>query len=537
MVQILLLSVACAALSSLSVAEDRSLPVLAREAEPQLDLRQLSSVSTKVPLKEDFPSLHHKARRRLRSQNLNAIDLPQLGRAEELEARADEQERHLRQVKDGLVSIIFGALFFILAVSMQWFNEERSAKIDVLLARGLEECQSIDATLLNTSNRGRLVHAQGKAKGATPLVDGQFQDARVINCLKLQSTVEVFQWVPTTSGIVKEQRGMTRFQTEWTTSHHDSSRFRQPAPKNPRLPGGLSLGTITTICDNVELGCFNLSGDMLSEFRTYEPAMRRLPPVVSACGVTFHANLKDGFYYGRPGYQGVRPAKEELFLDHQEGDLRVRFMCVPDSDATVVGVQCHRDGIETFVPYRTISCGPCLTDMQVSDKLVEEGMKSSRDIRRAGESCFSGGVITCCCCPCNTVACFAQQEVVTEEILYISDSLDPPEKPFRKAVQRNPCRVWNWRFVSWALMYLSISMMTKPLELSPESLPLFKIIGSFCTLALTCMITFAIWALIVAVAYMCYRPSMGVKSFILASLIMATPFVVDKFASGHLKNL
>ncbi|CAL1158729.1 unnamed protein product [Cladocopium goreaui] len=101
------------------------------------------------------------------------------------------------------VSLIFGLLAFILAISIHWFNEERSAKIEVLLTKGLEDCRSVDANHLNTENRGRLVHVQGRATGRVPIADAQFQDAVVHDCLKLQSTLEVLQWVPA-SGLMKE---------------------------------------------------------------------------------------------------------------------------------------------------------------------------------------------------------------------------------------------------------------------------------------------------------------------------------------------
>lgn len=426
------------------------------------------------------------------------------------------------------VGIFLGCVLFLIALSMQWYNEERSAKMDVLLTRGFEECKkSIDADHLNTANRGNLVHVQGSARGRRPIVDGQFHDAVVSNCIKLQSTVEVFEWVPTTSSLVKERDGVPRFRTEWVTSHHDSARFRQPSPKNPRLPGGMSLGTITTACENVELGCFSLSQDMLSQFRAFQPAMARLPPKVTACGLTFFANPKDGFFYarpGRPGFQAVEIPKEDLFNKHQEGDLRVRFICVPDSNATVVAVQCHKDGAETFVPYRTVARGPCSTESQDRTKLIEEGGRSMKEGKRDA-TCLASGVMTCCCCPCSLVACFASQEVITEEIFYISDTLDPPEIPFKRAVTRSPCRVWNFRLASWVAMYLSLSIIFANSSLTADKFPSLKSFGSSSLLVLQILLTLSVWATVVAAAYLFYRPSMSFKCCCLLGFTVAVPLL------------
>eukprot|EP00913_Durusdinium_trenchii_P000258 g235.t1 len=79
--------------------------------------------------------------------------------------------------KDFVFGLIFGIIAFSLAVSVHWFNEERSAKIEVLLTKGLEDCRSVDANKLDTENRGRLVHVQGQATGQFPIRDAQFQDS------------------------------------------------------------------------------------------------------------------------------------------------------------------------------------------------------------------------------------------------------------------------------------------------------------------------------------------------------------------------
>merc|ERR1712232_494884 len=174
---------------------------------------------------------------------------------------------------------------------------------------------------------------------------------------------------------------------------------------------------------------------MVNHFHRFVPAMKFLPPIVTAHGLTFHANHVDGYYYARPGVQTQYGSQVEKMLnEHKIGDVRARFMCVPGGNATVVGVHCYREsdtivGYETFVPYRTIARAPCLTEGQEKQKLVEEGDRSLKELRRE-LACCTGGVATCCCCPCNTIAVCCAQEVVTEEILYVSDQFDPIEKPF-----------------------------------------------------------------------------------------------------------
>eukprot|EP00434_Breviolum_minutum_P006966 symbB.v1.2.006149.t1/scaffold360.1/size220131/3 len=429
------------------------------------------------------------------------------------------------------VNLIFGFLAFTLAISIHWFNEERSAKIEVLLTKGLEDCRSVDANHLNTENRGRLVHVQGRAVGRVPIADSQFQDASVHDCLKLQSTLEVLQWVPAASGFMKDLPGQPRHVLEWSTSYQDSSRFRQPSPQNPRLPTGLHLGTRTTPCSRVTLGAFSLSEDMLVHFRSFESAATCLPDKVHAADIPFFS-CQDGFFYGRPGFRGSEAeAKASIFGEHEVGDLRVRFLCTKNCDATVVAVQCHKELVETetFVPYRLVPRAPCVGEIQERLKIVEAGERSLRDLREG--SCCAGGVATCCCCPCNTVACFTSQEVVTEEIFFITDSMEVKERPFHKAVSRSPWRLWNWRLFGWALSYLALHMMLSPFTTASTLAGLSRW-GSLAPLLLLSMITLAVWATVVTAAYACYRPSMGIKYFVAVGIIIALPFLANQFLPG-----
>eukprot|EP00421_Protoceratium_reticulatum_P065756 CAMPEP_0168410946 /NCGR_PEP_ID=MMETSP0228-20121227/27952_1 /TAXON_ID=133427 /ORGANISM="Protoceratium reticulatum, Strain CCCM 535 (=CCMP 1889)" /LENGTH=414 /DNA_ID=CAMNT_0008424687 /DNA_START=54 /DNA_END=1294 /DNA_ORIENTATION=- len=412
-----------------------------------------------------------------------------------------------------------------MAIPIQWFNEERSVKIETLLTRGLNECVTVDANYPDPANRGKLVHVQGKTRGAVPLVDQQFQDARIKNCLKLQSTVEVFEWVQTTRTWLegKERRSQPRFHTEWTTIHHDSLRFRKPSPENPRLPSGLSLGTFTNVCKQVDLGGFVFTDEMVNALHKFEPAMRHLPSTVTAHGLTFFANQEDGYFYMRPNASPLTPPAK-LFTAHQVGDVRARFMCMPEGEATVVAVQCKRDFRETFVPYRPIPRPPCITLSQEKLKLIEEGERPLKDLRRE-LACCTGGVSSCCCCPCNTIACCCTGEVITEEIFYVSDRLDPKEKPFEGVVQRNPCRVWNFRLVGLGIMYLGMGMVLGPFSGSLRNAAGLRAFGGGASFVLAAIITLAVAALIVAGAYACYRPVMTVKWLCVTVVVIVLPLL------------
>lgn len=452
--------------------------------------------------------------------DLEPLDLGSEGELPGSDAQGAEGES--RQV--GVVAAIVGSLLVVIASSIQWFNEERSARIETLLVRGLAECMSVDAAPARLENRGRLVHVQGRARGALPVSDVQFKDVLVKRCLRLQSTVEAFEWVQTTRAWLdsKEIRSQARFHAEWTTIHQDSGRFRKPSPDNPRLPSGMMLGTFTSACPRVEIGEFVLPERMVSSFHKFEPAMAYLPPTVSAGGLTFHANQQDGYYYARPGVPVGRLRQAALFSEHQVGDLRARFIVVPETDATVVAVQCPRDEHESFVPYRVIPRAPCLSEHQERQKLIEEGDRPLKDLR--GETaCCTGGVVTCCCCPCNALAICCKTEVVTEEIFHVSDQLDPIDKPFRWVVTRSPWRVWGFRLVGWAVTFVGTSTILGAVPSPVEHLIGLAAYGRAAGAVFSTALSLTLTALITAAAYALYRPTQSLKWIAAAAAVAAAP--------------
>ncbi|CAJ1344815.1 unnamed protein product, partial [Effrenium voratum] len=124
----------------------------------------------------------------------------------------------------------------------------------------------------------------------------------------------------------------------------------------------------------------------------------------------------------------------------------------------------------------------------------------------------------------NTVACCTSQEVLTEEIFFISDSKEPKEKPFRKAVARNPWRLWNWRLLGWAFSYISLQWLLPPVL---GRISRLYAMGGLSQALCLVIFTLAVWAVVVSAAYACYRHSMAIKYFLAAMILTGLPFVFN----------
>lgn len=431
-------------------------------------------------------------------------------------------------LRGNILYIVLGVILSAVGIAIQWFNEIRSARVDSLFSRGLAECLTVVPPHARSENRGKLIHVQGRTSSTMPAQDAQFVDACVTGCLKLQSTVEVFEWVQTTRKLEdgKEQRIQPRFHTEWTTMHRDSLRFRKPSPENPRLPTGLLLGTFTETSKRVTLGDFILSDESVTRFHKFEPADKYLPKILNAHGLAFIQNPDDGYYYSRPGAALHRVAKTPDWVrEHLVGDVRARFLCVAEGDATVVGVQCEREpGVDGFVPYRSVPRAPCLTQERQRTILVEEGDRPLKDSRYETTCCTSGAA-GCCCCACNVISGCCNQEVVTEEILWVHEGLAPAERAFEHVVRRSPWRVWSYRSLGLGLVVLGATMIFTPLHQSIVGLQGLTAYGAWAGQILAFLISICVTATVVASAYARFMPLVAFYSLVVEVLFIAATLV------------
>merc|ERR1719217_99827 len=103
------------------------------------------------------------------------------------------------------------------------------------------------------------------------------------------------------------------------------------------------------------------------------------------------------------------------------------------------------------------------------------------------------------CLQCDRLCC--NQEVVTEEIFYVSDQKDGFNKPFQRVVPRSLIRVFIFRVIGWFALFGSLSMMLSPVKDNVEDVPVFSSYGSSAVHVLAAVATMASWGLICTIVY------------------------------------
>ena len=268
---------------------------------------------------------------------------------------------------NAIKGIVVGFVLFVLAFPLLWWNEGRAVTTYKSLREGAAAVVSVSAEQADPANEGRLVHMTGKAVTDDILADAQFGVS--VNAIKLQRTVEMYQWRERKSSSTQKRVGGSTETTEtftyektWSSSPIDSSPFQDAA--GHRNPGSFPYQSVTRVADNVTVGAFKLNSSLIGSIGNFRPlevtAKDGLPPDLAE-----KTMVHEGGYY-----IGANPA------DPQIGDMRVTFAQCPPTEVSLIARQIGN----TFEPYQT-EAGRALqmlnTGVHSADSMFEQAQAAN----------------------------------------------------------------------------------------------------------------------------------------------------------------
>jgi hypothetical protein len=220
-----------------------------------------------------------------------------------------------------LVAALFGLILVPAAVVMMYWNEGRAVDALRALNRGAASIVEVNASPVDPSTNGKLVHVTGMLKPATPAKDPVF-GVTGDGLVRLSRTVEMYQWKEDTATRSQENIGGSKttektytYKKDWSSSPIDSSSFKNPAGhQNPRMPGR----SATFDAGGVTIGAWQVDPSVLDKVTNFTPLHVRdaKPPA------NFQAS-GEGFYRGHD------PA------DPAVGDVRVNFAAIQAQTVSV----------------------------------------------------------------------------------------------------------------------------------------------------------------------------------------------------------
>jgi len=434
--------------------------------------------------------------------------------------------------------VIIGWVMILFSIPILWFNERRNARMESVIMWGESQCQTITADHPDKDNRDRLVHIQGAnmvsaARVKAPKFDVEFEK----DCVRLRTHVQAFQVIEHEHSDSREKIGGGRetitkytYSKEWSSTWHDSRRYRDPqfSGKNTK-PGGLDLGWKIKNSSRVELGDgFLLTDELINQCNNFNSVASKLGPSVSV------EESKMQFFKGESGWFYHRDGKDwHGGGEPQIGDCRVRFECVPDGQVTVMALQVAQlkgGKRDVFLPYRLISRGLCgISEEKEKLALKAEGQKT-RDQLASDASCNTG-IFCCLCCACNLVA-MCCSSIMTPEINHLFEGSVSMGDCFQRMRSSLKWTTWGLRIGGWLVMFLGLNFTFSPfvtfIKVIPFLGPPLAQLGSFLLSTFSFIVTVVICCAIVSIAYMVYHPLVGLLYILVAGLVVALPVLIGK---------
>lgn len=239
------------------------------------------------------------------------------------------------RLTESIKAILFGAILFVLAFPVLFWNEGRAVRTARSLDEGAGVVASVNAESVSPQNDGKLVHVSAFAKTDDVLEDATFGVSA--SAVKLIRSVEMYQWVEDESSETETNLGGSQdttttysYDKQWRPSLVDSDAFQ--SPDGHRNPKAFPFESQTLTASRVTLGAYDLSVSQVDRLRKSESL--RLTELRSAPAET--AKLHEGVVY-----IGDNPTNPSV------GDVRVAFSVVRPGPVSVVARQVG----STFEPY------------------------------------------------------------------------------------------------------------------------------------------------------------------------------------------
>lgn len=350
---------------------------------------------------------------------------------------------------NSLKNIVLGILFVIGTVILLFWNEGRAVKTEQGLKEGLSSVISVSSDKKDTYNEGKLIHFTGMTNVPDVLTDEEFSVTK--EALKMKRTVEVYQWSEETkSKTVEKLGGGTDTTTtytyikKWSDSIIDSTNFKES--ELHQNPNSKLITDKEWIAEDVTVGAFSISKDMLSALNGYQPVSLS-QDMINLESTTMSAQLQ--LVGSTIYYQTKDAAVPEI------GNTRITYEVIAPQDISVV----YKQQGESLVPYQTKN-GSIISMIQTGKATAEE--------------------------------------------------------MFKNAQESNKTMTWILRVVGILFMFIGFQMIFSVLQVIGSVVPFIGRIIGMGTGLVAGILTVILASVVIAVAWIFYRPIIGIGLLIVA---------------------
>ena len=380
------------------------------------------------------------------------------------------------RLKNSLGGVLIGILMFIGGTILLWWNEGRAVKTSDMLKDGQKNYVEMENPAVKSPDmEGQLVHAVALATTTDSLSDGTFNVGAV--AVKLHRTVEYYQWIEHEKTVKKDKIGGAQetthtytYSKEWTGSPVISGEFKDLDYQALNFVYQ-NLEDASSAAENVSFGAYRLNSSQVGSFHNEQPM-----------AVTLDEDLTK---------QMDKAARDNARAFLTRGGL---LDLVPDSAAIV-----HTQGNVVYIGR--------------NPNVPEVG-----DVRITFTKDMPSKVSLIAKVIGDTFTYYKAKNGYKLDLLYMGENT--AEEMFDSEHATNKMILWLLRILG---VIIIIAGLRSIVSIVPTLLKVLPFLGGIVEtgLGLVCGIIGLVWSLIViAVAWLRYRPILGISLLVLAGLLI-----------------
>jgi len=345
--------------------------------------------------------------------------------------------------------VLVGAALFIAGFPVLFWNEGNSVKTAKAIDEGEGACISLESNAnVDPEMNGKLVHMSGKADTKDVLADDTFGVS--VTAIKLARKVEMYQWIEESRTSEKKKLGGS---VEKVTTYTYKKDWMPTAIDSSGFkeqghdnPGVMEFESQKMQAANVTFGAFRLSESQIDRIGS---AKQYAFPTGFVCKVERVKVQGSMIYVPNAETRNNALNTRDVSSQTRIGDMRVTFRVVYPHEVSLIAKQ-HGD---TFVAYT-----------------AKNGKKLS----------------------------------------YLEDGVKDAAEMFQTARTNNAIMTWLVRIGGFLMMFIGLSMVFKPLSVLADVLPILGDIVEM-GMGLVAGLIALICALVtIAIAWLFYRPVLGI---------------------------
>ena len=345
--------------------------------------------------------------------------------------------------------VVIGFALFIAGFPVLFWNEGDSVKTAKAIDEGEGACIAVESNAsVDQEMEGKLVHMSGKADTKDVLTDDTFGISAT--AIRLERNVEMYQWIEESRTSEKKKLGGS---VEKVTTYTYKKAWMPTAIDSSGFkeqghdnPGMMEFESQKMQAANVTFGAFRLNESQIDHIGS---AQQYAFPTGFVCKVE-RVKVQGGTIYV-PNAETRNNALNTRDVASQTriGDMRVTFRVVYPHDVSLIAKQ-HGD---TFVAYT-----------------AKNGKKLS----------------------------------------YLEDGVKDAAEMFQTARTNNAIMTWLVRIGGFLMMFIGLSMVFKPLSVLADVLPILGDIVEMGMGLVAGLIAFICSLVTIAIAWLFYRPVLGI---------------------------